>query len=89
MVNKTTFYTFEILEKISSTKTKAEKIELLRKEENNWPLKDLLRGTFDEAIVWLLPEPGGPTNENNLDRILVLSKNSYIFCNDVFCSLFN
>jgi hypothetical protein len=56
MVNKTTFYTFEILEKVSAAKTKAAKIELLRKQENNWPLKDLLRGTFDEAVVWLLPE---------------------------------
>lgn len=58
MVNKTTFYTFEILEKVAAAKTKAEKIKLLQAQNNNWALKDLLRGTFDEAVVWLLP--GGP-----------------------------
>jgi hypothetical protein len=56
MVNKTKYYTFEILEKISAAKTKAEKIELLRQQNNNWAMKDILRGTFDDAVVWLLPD---------------------------------
>lgn len=55
MVNKTTYYTFEILEKISKAETKAEKIKLLQEQNNNWALKDLLRGTFDDAVQWLLP----------------------------------
>ena len=56
MVNKTKFYTFEILEKVAKAKTKAEKIELLNQQQNNWALKDVLRGTFDDAVIFLLPE---------------------------------
>lgn len=56
MVNKTKFYTFEILEKVAQAKTKAEKVELLKQQQNNWALKDVLRGTFDEAVVFLLPD---------------------------------
>ena len=55
MVNKTTHYTFEILEKVSKAKTRAEKIKLLQQQANNWALKDILRGTFDDSIQWLLP----------------------------------
>ena len=55
MVSKTTLYTFEILEKVSKAKSKADKIKLLQAQENNWALKDLLRGTFDDAVQWLLP----------------------------------
>lgn len=55
MVNKTTFYTFEILDKISKTKSRAEKIKLLQEQQNNWPLRDLLRGSFDDSVQWLLP----------------------------------
>ena len=60
MVNKTTYRTFEILEKISSAKTRAEKIDLLKKQNNNWALKDILRGTFDDAVQWLLPSGAVP-----------------------------
>lgn len=55
MVNKTTYRAFEILEKVSATKTKADKINLLKTYNNNWALKDILRGTFDDAVQWLLP----------------------------------
>lgn len=56
MVNKTNWYTFEILDKISKAKTKKERLELLKKEDNNWALKDILRGSFDDVVVWLLPK---------------------------------
>ena len=55
MVNKTTWRTYEILDKVSTAKTRAEKINLLQNHQNNWAMKDLLRGTFDEAVVWILP----------------------------------
>ena len=60
MVNTTTYRTYEILEKISSAKTRAEKIDLLKKQNNNWALKDILRGTFDDAVQWLLPSGSVP-----------------------------
>lgn len=68
MVNKTTHYTFEILEKVSEAKTKADKIKLLQAQHNNWALKDLLRGTFDDVVQWILPkgpvpyEPADPSS---------------------------
>jgi hypothetical protein len=68
MVNKNTPYTFEIVEKVSKAKTKTDKIKILQQHENNWPLKDLLRGTFDEAVVWILPTgpvPYEPASESS------------------------
>lgn len=62
MVNKTTLYTFEILQKASEEKSRADKIDYLKKHSNNWALKDVLRGTFDDAVKWNLP-PGKPPYE--------------------------
>ncbi len=56
MVNKTTWCTYKILEKVSAAKTRADKIKLLQQHKDNWALKDLLRGTFDDAVQWLLPK---------------------------------
>jgi len=60
MVNKTTYYTFEILNKVSKAKTKKEKIQLLREQDNNWALKDILRGSFDDRVQWILPPGKAP-----------------------------
>lgn len=68
MVNKTTYRAFEILDKVSSAKTKKQKIELLQKHNNHWALKDVLRGTFDDAVQWLLPTgpvPYEPAPDNS------------------------
>tara|TARA_R110000868_G_scaffold257060_3_gene514157 strand:- start:690 stop:1124 length:435 start_codon:yes stop_codon:yes gene_type:complete len=55
MVNNTTYYAFEILNKVSEAKTQKDKIKILRDNNNNWSLKDVLRGAFDDAVVWNLP----------------------------------
>ena len=55
MVNVTKYRAHEVLDKVAAAKTRAEKIQLLKQQENNWALKDILRGTFDEAVQWLLP----------------------------------
>ena len=60
MVNKTTYYTFEILDKVSKAKTKKEKIQLLREQDNNWALKDILRGSYDDRVQWILPSGKAP-----------------------------
>ena len=68
MVNKRTYYVFEILEEAANAKTRADKIAVLKKHENNWALKDVLRGTFDEAVKWNLPggkAPYEPAPENS------------------------
>jgi hypothetical protein len=51
-------YVHEVIKMAAEAKTRTEKIEILRKYES-WPLKDILRGSFDDSIVWLLP-PGDP-----------------------------
>ena len=54
-------YVHEVIKMAAEAKTRAEKIEVLRKYES-WPLKDILRGSFDDSIQWLLP-PGTPPYE--------------------------
>ncbi len=54
---------FEILEVFAKTKSKADKIALLR-EHNIMALRDVLQGTFDPAIQWNLPEGKPPYIEN-------------------------
>ncbi len=56
-------HVFEILEKVSNAKTKKEKITLLR-ENDIMPLRDVLRGTFDDAIQWNLPDGVPPYTPN-------------------------
>jgi hypothetical protein len=61
MVNKNSQYLHEVIKKAAEAKTREEKIQILRQYES-WPLKDLLRGTYDDSIQWILP-PGTPPYE--------------------------
>lgn len=54
-----TKYVFEVLQEVAKQRTKAEKIQVLRKNES-WALKDILRGTFDTFVQWELPEGTPP-----------------------------
>jgi hypothetical protein len=49
----------EILNQVSLAKTKEEKIQLL-KAHNSLALRDILRASFDDSIVFLLPEGNPP-----------------------------
>jgi len=62
MAYKTTLLVYEVLEKVSQAKTREEKIQILR-ENDTWALKDVLRGTFDDSVVWLLPTGAPPPYE--------------------------
>ena len=78
MVNKVTWRVHEIIEKASAAKTKAEKIKILQEHQNNWALKDVLRGTFDDSVQWLLPEgkpPYEPADESSVPSNLLLRPN--------------
>ena len=69
MVNKTTWLVHEIIEKAAAAKTRAEKIQILQQHNDNWALKDILRGTFDEVVQWDLPEgkpPYEPADESSV-----------------------
>lgn len=55
MVNKVSYRAHEVLDKVVKAKSRPDKIKILREQNNNWALKDILRGTFDDAIQWELP----------------------------------
>lgn len=50
---------YEILEKVEKAKTKAAKIKLL-KENESWALKDIIKGSMDSKIHWLIPAGAPP-----------------------------
>ena len=53
----------EIIQQVSSAKTKKEKVELLQKYNNNG-LRAVLIINFDESLKFLLPEGDVPFNRN-------------------------
>ena len=46
---------YEVFELFEKAKTRAEKIDVLKKHET-WALKDVLKGALDPKIEWLLPK---------------------------------
>lgn len=57
IVNK--LQVFEIIDKLEKVKTKSEQIDVL-KNNDIMPLRDVLRGTFDDSIQWNLPDGEPP-----------------------------
>lgn len=55
---------FEVLELARKARKKAEKIKIL-KENNSGALQDILRGTYDDRIQWLLPTGSPPPYKEN------------------------
>tara|TARA_R110002096_G_scaffold69149_9_gene166469 strand:- start:15812 stop:16240 length:429 start_codon:yes stop_codon:yes gene_type:complete len=56
---------FEILEEFSKETTKAGRIGVLHKFESTLAFTDLLRGTFDDTLVFRLPVGKPPYTANN------------------------
>lgn len=52
---KVSLNVYEILDKVSKQSTRVEKVKTLQEHRENWALKDVLRGTFDDSIQWNLP----------------------------------
>lgn len=52
-------YVFEVFEEITKTKTKGDKIKVLKQNES-WALKDIIRGSMDSTIKWNLPTGSPP-----------------------------
>lgn len=60
-------YVFEVVEAVQETKSKKEKVEIL-KANNAAAVGDYLRGTYDATIKWNLPggePPYQPSEEHN------------------------
>src|SRR6056300_1119982 len=49
----------EVFAKMSSAKSKSEKVKLL-KENEHWALKDIIRGSMDSTVKWNLPSGEPP-----------------------------
>lgn len=49
---------YEILDEVNKKRHKADKVEILKKNES-WALKDIIRGSMDSTVKWSLP-PGKP-----------------------------
>lgn len=50
---------FEVLTDAGSKRSKAQRIQILQENES-WALKDVLRGTFDSTVQWILPDGDPP-----------------------------
>lgn len=59
---------YEVLNEVEKITTRSDKIQYLQKH-NTGALRDVLRGTFDDSIVWLLPEGAPPYNPAALESI--------------------
>lgn len=55
---------FEIFEEFGKQKTKQTRKDVLLKNQNIAALKDVLRGTFDESLQFILPEGTPPYTPN-------------------------
>lgn len=56
-------FVHEVIEAASKKKTKEEKIQVLKQNES-WALKDILRGTYDAAVQWNIPQGEPPFTRN-------------------------
>jgi hypothetical protein len=59
MANPVTKYIHEVLALVDKAATKKEKIEILQNNDS-LVLKNILIGTFDESLEWLLPDTPPP-----------------------------
>lgn len=72
---------YEVLEKARKARSKAKKVEIL-KEHRSGALQDVLRGTYDDAIVWLLPKgdvPYEPNKEGSIPSNLLTKCTSFAY----------
>lgn len=60
---------FEILEEFDKQKSKTERKEVLLKYANIPALTDVLRGTFDDSLQFLLPEGKPPYTPNTPESV--------------------
>lgn len=82
MVNQVTYMVYEIIEKVAAAKKREDKISILRQYHNNWALKDILRGTYDDKIQWNLPggkPPFDPADEQTHPSSLTQHNKKFMY----------
>ena len=55
---------FEVFEEYKEASSRETRLDVLKKYENNWAFKDILRGSFDESLEFLLPTGRPPFTPN-------------------------
>ena len=60
---------FEVFEEYKSAATREERLDVLKKYEDNWAFKDILRGSFDESLEFLLPSGRPPFTPNKAESV--------------------
>jgi uncharacterized protein YihD (DUF1040 family) len=60
---------FEVFEEYKKADSRKERLDVLKKYENNWAFKDILRGSFDDALVFNLPSGRPPFTPNKPESI--------------------
>lgn len=64
---------YQVLEKFAKAKTKEEKVQVLKRNET-WALKDIIKGSMDKSIQFLIPDgdpPYTPSEEHNAPSTLL------------------
>lgn len=82
MVNKVTYMVYEIIEKVAAAQKREDKINILRQYHDNWALKDILRGTYDDKIQWNLPggkPPFDPADEQTHPSSLTQHNKKFMY----------
>jgi len=65
---------FEMIEEFGESKNKSSRLEILNKYSDVQAFKDVLRGTFDDSLEFLLPEgkpPFTPNEERSIPSTLL------------------
>lgn len=73
---------FEVLEKFTQAKTREEKINVL-KQNNSQALRDIIQGSLDPRIQWLLPKgdvPYTPCDAHNAPTTLLKKHKDFLYC---------
>ena len=73
---------FEVFEKFTKAKTRNEKIEVLR-QNNSQALRDIVQGSLDPRIQWLLPKgevPYTPCDPHNAPTTLLKKHKDFLYC---------
>lgn len=59
---------YEVLDQVEKLRSNKEKVEFLRKHDTG-ALRDVLRGSLDDRIVWLLPDTPPPYKPNRPESV--------------------
>lgn len=74
-------YVFEVLEEVSKTSKKAEKVNILRKNDSQ-ALRDIIFGSMDARLLWNIPAgepPYTPAEEHNAPTNLLRERTKFMY----------